>query len=376
MTIRLHRGKLSAAAAVLLLSTASGVHADVVSKRGTTSVQQESIEHVDGVVLPQAMPEEAYGMEGSCTDCQDACYTDDCGRGFYGGVEYLHIRASFSEAVAFARVSQSIVGGVVNASVTAEELDFDYEPSFRTYIGYDLNGTTDVRFTYWFYDGDVAVDGVEDGGPGQFIVDPFGNIGTEFNTTASVQMNVFDIDLGKTFESESKRLSLRAAAGVRGADIDQFYDSFAFDAAGNLAGSGDFFASFTGVGPRLDLQANAVFGRRHQFALTSKGVAAVLIGDYDVSNSVDYIALVGGQSASRTRAVPVLEGELGGTWKPSESITISAGWLFQAWFNVGVSGGHFNNPFDNPDGGSYFGGADDGDIMSFDGLFVRTEIDF
>ena len=43
-------------------------------------------------------------------------------------------------------------------------------------------------------------------------------------------------------------------------------------------------------------------------------------------------------------------------------LTFSAGWLFQAWFDLGVSGG--------TDGGK-FTEVDDSNIMSFDGLFVR-----
>jgi hypothetical protein len=85
----------------------------------------------------------------------------------------------------------------------------------------------------------------------------------------------------------------------------------------------------------------------------------------------------GGQFASRTRAVPVLESELGASWQPGPNVTISAGWLFQAWFGLGTSGGTFDGerlpiaPVDTA-----FGGADDSDIMSFDGLFVRTEVRF
>jgi hypothetical protein len=73
----------------------------------------------------------------------------------------------------------------------------------------------------------------------------------------------------------------------------------------------------------------------------------------------------------------MLESELGVTWAPESCFTISAGWMFQAWMNLGTSGGTFNGqnlpigPVNNA-----FGGADDADIMSFDGLFVRAEVNF
>ena len=368
MKTRFVKNKLSAIAAALLLA-ANGVADDGVLMRRA--------DQVEGVALPEAISE--GGCEscdvGECSDCGDACFTDACGRGLYGGFEYLHLRSHFSEAVAFARVTPSLVNGIPNIRVAAEELEFDYNPSFRTYLGYDLSDVTDVRFTYWYYDDEVSVDGIA--APGETLIDPFGNIGAEINTRASVQMNVFDLDLGRTFHAEHNRLAMRASAGVRVANIDQFYDSVALDAGADEVGAGVFLGSFDGAGPRMDVQAHALFGGRNQFALTGKGAAAVLIGNYDVSSENVFTGiLAGGQFAGRTRAVPVLEGELGGSWKPAESITISAGWLFQAWFNIGTSGGHFDSPFDVPDADSLFVGADDGDIMSFDGLFVRTEIDF
>ena len=59
---------------------------------------------------------------------------------------------------------------------------------------------------------------------------------------------------------------------------------------------------------------------------------------------------------------------------------LSAGWLVQAWFDLGVSGGTFSGqnlpavgfpPIQN-----VFGGADDANIMGFDGVFVRAEYNF
>jgi hypothetical protein len=73
----------------------------------------------------------------------------------------------------------------------------------------------------------------------------------------------------------------------------------------------------------------------------------------------------------------VLETELGGAWRPNDRVTVTAGWLFSAWMNLGTSGGGFsgeNLPVAPMT--SVFGQTDDADIMSFDGLFVRTEVWF
>jgi hypothetical protein len=46
---------------------------------------------------------------------------------------------------------------------------------------------------------------------------------------------------------------------------------------------------------------------------------------------------------------------------------VSAGWLFQAWFDLGTSGGKFDG---------YYTVTENANIMSFEGLFVRGEIAF
>ena len=59
--------------------------------------------------------------------------------------------------------------------VAADELDFDYESSFKLFLGYHLHDCADVRLTYWFLDTETLVSGTA--GAGQTIVDPFGNLG-------------------------------------------------------------------------------------------------------------------------------------------------------------------------------------------------------
>ena len=70
------------------------------------------------------------------------------------------------------------------------------------------------------------------------------------------------------------------------------------------------------------------------------------------------------QTEGLTRTIPAIEMEVGTDWQLTDSLNFTAGWLFQAWFDMGTSGGTF---------GGYFAGADDSNIMSFDGLFLRGE---
>jgi hypothetical protein len=54
----------------------------------------------------------------------------------------------------------------------------------------------------------------------------------------------------------------------------------------------------------------------------------------------------------------------------SDRWSVAAGWMIQAWFDLGTSGGTFD-PLLGPV--AVFNGADDGNLMSFDGFFVRAE---
>jgi hypothetical protein len=302
---------------------------------------------------------------------------DDCRPGLFGGADYLFIRPHFSEAVAFATVTDSLGPTGFRRVVAAHELDFDYESSFRLFLGYHLSECADVRFTYWHLDADTGVTGTA--GPGQTIVDPFGNLGlggSTIETSASVQMNVFDLECMRRLEYNFAGVGFAYSAGLRFADVSQFYDSTILAGAAVTSDS-RFDVDFSGIGPYLSLTGETGRGSPRPVSLFAKGAMALLVGQYDLSTEVTLPGVFGSQTADRVRTVPVLESELGMAWRPTNSIRVSAGWLFQAWFNLGTSGGTFDGerlPFAPVD--TAFGGADDADIMSFDGLFVRAEINY
>ncbi len=312
-------------------------------------------------------------------------YSSSCGRwsGLYVGGDFLLIRPHFSEAVAFAHGTQ----GPTTYQIDAQPLSFDYAPSFRTYLGYHFNCSPDsIRFTFSHIRGDTTVDGT-DPGPGQFLVDPFGNfVGTAFvidtrdrrfgtavsggdhiSTKATVNLNVYDLDLIHSFSQRSD-WDFDWSVGVRIADLDQYYESV-IALAGNPFSRGDFFVDFVGVGPRLGFDAKRRLGAEGRFSLLANAHGSLLVGEYDVRSSTTVIPanFSASQSEHPTRLIPVLEAELGAAWQASDSLCISAGWLFQAWFDMGTSGGTF---------GGFFNGADDANTMSFDGLTLRAEWKF
>jgi hypothetical protein len=293
------------------------------------------------------------------------------------GAEFLLIRPHFSEAVAFAdgRVTP---GGFQTSS---RELDFNYDPSFRTRLGYRFGGTGQaILFTYWHFDGDVGVAGAPQ--PGGFSIDPFGNAagfavnpqtglplpaGDFTATRAEVEMNVFDLDWLVPLVQRGPA-SVVGTAGVRVAAVDQSYESVVTLGGARFA-RGDYSADFTGAGPHLGANLGYALDADGRLQAFVKASGALLVGEYNVqsSNTTTFPPLRAAQQESMTRTIPVFESEVGLAWECLPGATVSAGWMFQSWFDLGTSGGTF---------GGLFSGADDANIMSFDGLILRANYRF
>ena len=343
-------------------------------ERATSELEDAEVEVLSSG--PDLTAAESTYFESSLPPCGDQC-CDGTGLGpWFGGIEYRYLRTSFSEAVAFVTVSDTLAVPF-QREVEAEELRFDYDSSGRVYFGVGIGSCQDIRFSYWNLDADVSVGRSAD--VLQTIVDPFGNIGltgSSIDTSASVQLNVFDLEYLQRLKFPCQDVEFVYSAGIRFANVDQGYTSTIRDAGDDVTSVGVFTADFDGVGPYFTLEGST--SRERCFSLLAKGGAAILIGSYNVESGVTIPGVaVGGQSAERIRAVPILEGELGGSWHPNDRFTVSAGYLVQAWFNIGTSGGTFDGetlpiaPIDTA-----FGQTDDADIMSFDGLFVRAELWF
>lgn len=329
-----------------------------------------------------------------CDGCCPLSYVGCCEPGFFAGADFLLIRPHFSEAIAFAHGTQTPTA----YQVVGRELEFDYGPSLRVFAGYRAgNGCGEIRFTYSHFRGDVDVSA--DGPPlgsGQFFVDPFGNIvgaaaimdpsdaryiappedpevlfgGDRIETRATVDMNVYDIDFVRPVLLRTSGWALSWSVGARVADVKQYYESVITDDVGDLFSRGDFAVDFLGAGPRLGFEARHHCGQACRFSVFAKGYGALLVGEYDVRSSnqvTDPFDFVASQQSSLTRTLPVMETELGISWCTTDSLTVSLGWLFHAWFDLGTSGGKF---------GGFFAGADDANIMSFDGLFLTADRTF
>lgn len=310
--------------------------------------------------------------------------------GWYAGAEFLLIRPHWSEAIAFAQGTQT----ASSFQTAARELQFDYDPSLRAFAGYRFgNGRGELRFTYSHLPGDIDVSA--DGsalGAGEFIVDPLGNLvgtvvvidpsdrrfgtpdailtgGDFIRTRATVETNVYDVDFVKPVLLKSPNWAVSWSAGARIADVDQYYESVITNAGAPFA-RGEFSVDFIGAGPRLGFEARRYLGQACRLSVFANGHGALLVGDYDVrfSNATTVpVPFVARQESSLTRTVPVMETELGASWCVSDSLSLTLGWLFQAWLDLGTSGGQF---------GGFFAGADDTNVMSFDGLSLAAEWTF
>jgi hypothetical protein len=303
---------------------------------------------------------------------------------WFGGADFLYVRPHFSEATAYASVAQ----GASNLNVTAQPLEFDYRPSFRVFAGYRFEGTdTELRFTYTRMTGQTEA-GTANVGPGHSVVDPFGNVvgvavvvdpssalfgqqivgGDRIQVSAEVDASIYDLDLIKPLKLSCGQWDLKYTVGVRLADIRQSYQSVVTDSGAFFSG-GQYSADFIGAGPRIGFQSLRYFGRNRQLSLYANTFGSLLVGEYDTSFSQTTTAppFQANQETNEIRVIPVAETEIGAGWSPFPWINVSAGWLFQAWFDLGASGGTF---------GGFYTVTENTNLMAFEGLFVRAEVTF
>lgn len=298
------------------------------------------------------------------------------------GADFLYTRPHFSEATAFVRGTET----ASSFNATAQDLDFQYSPSFRVFAGYQFDGTdTQLRFTYTRFNAQTE----EDAGnfsPGHFAVDPFGNVagvatvidpssaqfgqqivgGNHIQTSADVDANIFDLDVIKPILWVCGGCEFKYTAGVRIAQIHQFYQSIVSQ-GGSFFSGGIWGADFIGAGPRIGIQSERYFGACRQFSLFANGAGSLLVGQYDTNfgQSTTGPTFQATQNTDEIRVLPVAEAEVGAGWSPLPWLSVSTGWLFQAWFDLGGSGGTF---------GGFYTVTNNSNIMAFEGFFLRAQL--
>ncbi len=332
--------------------------------------------------------------EGGCSDGSCAVGCGPCRKGlWYLGADYLLMRPRLSQGTAEVRSMQTttVDSQTTTSTITDNSVNycFNYASSFRVTAGYrmlDCGG--DFQFTYWRLTGDAQVsDGPAVTQNNQLVItgqlDNNPGNGQFFNASTNITANIYDLDFGKTLCyggpqnpcdcSFCPRWDMRFLAGVRIADISRDNNNVVTSSNGDIDSTGTINARFTGAGPRIGMQGRRYFGQCGRWSVFAKGTQGLLIGDYDMTRvrSTFNGGITPGQVASQTdsfcRMIPVTDIEVGTTWQVTNYCLLSAGWFFQCWWDLGQG---------EVIGDSNFGPLDTSNVLSFDGLFVRSELLF
>jgi hypothetical protein len=359
------RHVLAGVPAALFLGTACSAFAQAPVASGPQATQPGAISATYAATAPQPAPL-TYAPPMQTSSMFQGTNWNSPTSAVFGGADYLLLRTHFSQAIAFVQVNDSLVNGLPNEAVQAREINFPYSSGFRTYVGYNLTPDAGVQFTYFHFANSTSINATP-ASVNQYFVDAYTErttIGQHIVSNSSVALNVFDLDYLGRFNVAGGRLGLRPAAGMRWASVRQHNDTGVIDPLLGPLGSGNFNTTFTGFGPHVSLLAQARHRPQSAFSLMARAGGALLLGPYNNTTGATFPRVASAeQTAHRLLTVPVLEAELGGAWQPTPNLMFSAGWLWQAWFDLGVSGGtNYNGKFAETDSSS---------IMAFDGLFLR-----
>ncbi|RIK80780.1 MAG: hypothetical protein DCC67_08915 [Planctomycetota bacterium] len=341
---------------------------------------------------------ESYGSCETCpTDC-DYGYGDGWLSGMTGGrrvqvvagAEYLYAQATFSEALAF--VEQDPVAG----GETFHQIDFDYESSYSFYGGFylpDCGGSMIFDYTRLTSSGSYAA--AESGATN--IFGPFEQNG-RIEGDADVDLKSYDLAFSKTIplgcllgcgtgcgqccgegcggcqgRGWCPAWDITWSGGIRFADVGWSNSISELDPNQSglpVVGNATTSLDFDGFGGRIGILGRRYLGKRGLFSLYGKGDLSVLFGDVDIETLVTD---PGGTAFLRTSndiTVPVTEVELGASAHLNQFATLSAGYFWAGWHDLGMSPTyHFNNAFQI----THF---DDANILGFNGFFARAEVAF
>ncbi len=353
----------------------------IVSQRGWAQDGSELLSAPSATVTSQAgngnaaNPSAGAWLQGcpscggaGCPACSPVCPVWCADHGFYAGSDFLFIRPHFSEAYAFVKLTQVSASPLVTEA-EATNSHFGYEGSVRAFTGYRFDSGAELQFTFTHLHGDASSTGVPQAA-NEIFVDPLGNLATlgdMIHTNTSVETNVYDFDFTMPIALNNPHFGVKWSAGARIADVNEDYDALTLGPASSFVSSVRYSADFIGAGPRVGLEGRWLPRCDSCFSLFAKGAGSLLVGQLDVRAGATLPGFNGDQRASFTRTIPVAEIELGGSCRVLDCLTVSAGWLFQAWFDLGASGGNF---------GGFYVPTDDANIMSYDGLFLRAELTF
>ena len=363
---------------------------------------EEPPEHVRRGAELDEFYDGGYGdcSSGSC-ECDLGCNE---GRGGYGmsglfdrpmqfvvGAEYIYAQATFSDALAFVE-RDPVAGGE-----TWHQLDFDYESSYSVYGGLyfcDCGGAVIFDYTRLNSSADFEVTSSND------IFVPFEVTGPNngpIRGGAEVEIDSYDLSFAKTIPlgclqtcgadccdpccsdccAPCPAWDITWSGGMRYANVGWTNGASGFNGTTGLFDNAYSTAlDFEGIGGRVGLMGRRYFGRRGLFSAYARGDWSVLFGECDIETILSDVNAgpIAFARKDNDLTVPVTEIELGGTAHLGAHASLSAGWFWSAWHDLGMSPTY---DFEQA-GANLFQTAlyDDANILGFTGFFARAEVAF
>ncbi|MEM9186697.1 MAG: hypothetical protein AAGB00_09405 [Planctomycetota bacterium] len=316
-----------------------------------------------------------------------------CTGQWFVGADYLNVRATFSQATAY--LLQETPPGAVTAadtSFTYVQTEFDYEPNYRVYGGYRIcDCGCEIRFTYTSIDSSGSFTSpVTQGDSSVIVTAPFEVIapGQDDFVTGGGTVSIDDYDLGV-----SRTIPLGSPLGacgcadpcgcwcpawditwtgaVRVSDVSSSlnYQSVINSTGAPLARTATSTVNFQGVGLRTGMLGRRYFGREGIASIYLKGDISLLLGDVENVAVGDAFSR---HSLTSTQIVPVTELEVGGSVFLTRNASVTGGYLFAAWHDLG-----HRPEYDFGSGSAVqLESFDDANILGVDGWFVRAEVTY
>ncbi len=338
------------------------------------------------------------GCSDTCGyDCGDSCYPCDvgmfgCPRGqWFFTADYLYVRSNFSESVSYLEQVDDVQQGV--GTDTFHSLDFQYDSSYRFGGGYRLcNCGDEIRFMYTrlsSYADDVAPFGSFL--PYEVTAEPDG----QTLIHAGISAKSYDVEFAKTIPLGGRMgcsdpcgcgdacdcgpacpsWDVTWTGGFRFADVSWERDYNAVNSDSVTTTHATSALDFRGGGLKVGLEGRRYFCKNGCFSVYLKGDISLLLGDIETAarrvtddpTTQPEIDTLNTQTASFRNIIPVTEIETGLTGHLTRNISMTSGYLFSAWHDLGL-----RDEFTFPT--LMETRYDDGNILGFDGFFARLEV--
>jgi hypothetical protein len=327
---------------------------------------------------------------GGCGGCGGCCVGNYLGLGnssqFFATADYLNVHASFSEATAFVHEDLNTL------TDNYVPLDYNYNSSFRVGGGWKSCCCGDqIRVMYTQMTSDASATGF----PGDiFPVEPGPQPGGQTNIRANVDARTIDVECAKTIPlggqccgcgdscgdgccdqccSHCPAWDITWSGGIRWADVGWQQSFVSVDSNDAVTTDGEIGMNFRGGGLRTGLEGRRYFFKDGWLSIYAKGDLSLLLGDVNISSIVTVpnggTAIVNTQTYTTRQIIPVTELEAGLTGQLSSRLSITAGYLFAAWHDLGTRQEHTLVTLQPI-------AYDDANILGFDGFFARAEFDF